>query len=83
MITTAIAHRITAAVAGALISAGILAGGVALTTTHTANLADYGAAITADDSTATAVSEGVPHMSTGRGIGNSGSYFERMNGVAE
>ncbi len=78
MITTT-SHRITATVAAALISAGILAGGAAVTTTQRVNLADYGAAITADDATDTARSEGVPHMSDNhRGDGN---YFERMDGA--
>jgi hypothetical protein len=78
MITTATSHRITATVAAALIAAGLLAGGAAVTTTHTTNLADYGAAITADNATDHARSEGVPHMSDNhRGNGN---YFERMDG---
>ncbi len=78
MITTA-SHRITATVAAALISAGLLAGGAAVTATHTTNLADYGAAITADNATDTARSEGVPHMSDNhRGNGN---YFENMDGA--
>ena len=77
MITTT-SQRITATVAGALISAGILAGGAAITATHTTNLADYGSAITADDAADHARSEGVPHMSDNH-HGN-GSFFERMNG---
>jgi hypothetical protein len=78
MITTATSHRITATVAAALIAAGLLAGGAAVTTTHKTNLADYGAAITADNATDHARSEGVPHMSDNhRGNGN---YFERMDG---
>lgn len=78
MITTA-SHRITAAVAGALVSAGILAGGAAVTATHTTNLADYGAAITADDASDHARAEGVPHMSDNHR--DSSSYFERMDGA--
>ena len=75
-----VSPRNTATVAAALIAAGLLAGGAAVTTPHSTNLADYGAAITADDSTDTARSEGVPHMSDNhRG---SGSYFEHMNGGA-
>ena len=79
MITTATSHRIIAAVAATLISAGLLAGGAAVTTTHTTNLADYGAAITADDATDHARAEGVPHMSDNH-RGN-GTYFERMDGA--
>lgn len=78
MITTA-SHRFTTTVAAALISAGLLAGGAAVTATHTTNLADYGAAITADNSTDTARSEGVPHMSDNH-RGN-GHYFENMDGA--
>jgi anti-sigma factor RsiW len=79
MITTKPSHRIAAAVAAVLVSAGLLAGGAAATTTHTTNLADYGAAITADISSANATSEGVPHMSDNQ-TGN-GHYFERMDGA--
>lgn len=78
--TTIASTRITATVASALIAAGILAGGAAVSQIHTQNLADYGAAITADDSTDTARSEGVPHMSDHQT--GSGNYFERMNGGA-
>jgi hypothetical protein len=73
-----IPHRITAAVAGALVAAGILLGGGAVEQTRTQNLADYGAAITADDATDAARSEGVPHMSDNHK--GSGKYFERMDG---
>ncbi len=78
MITTT-SHRITATVAAGLISAGLMAGGAAATAAQTVNLADYGAAITADNSTDAARSEGVPHMSDNH-RGN-GSYFERMDGA--
>lgn len=78
MITTATSHRIAAAVAAALISAGLLAGGAVVCATHTTNLADYGAAITADDATDHARAEGVPHMSANHH--GDGSYFERMDG---
>ena len=78
MITTATSHRITATVAAGFIAAALLAGGAALTTTRTANLADYGSAITADDATDHARAEGVPHM-TDNHRGN-GTYFERMDG---
>ena len=71
----------TSAVASALIAAGLLAGGAAVTSTHTQNLADYGAAITADNATDTARSAGVPHMSDNHS--GSGTYFEKMNGAAE
>ena len=69
--------RITAAVAGALVSAGLLAGGAALTATDTRNLADYGSSITAEDASNAARDKGVPHMSDHR---HSPGYFERMNG---
>ena len=79
MITTATSQRITANVAAALVSAALLAGGAAVATAHTANLADYGAAITADDAGDHARAEGVPHTSDNhRGDGN---YFERMDGA--
>ena len=77
MITTT-THRITATVAAALVAAGLLAGGAAMTTMHTTTLADYGAAITADNATDHARAEGVPHMSDNH-HGN-GNYFERMDG---
>ena len=54
--------RITAAVAGALVSAWLLAGGAALTATDTQNLADYGSSITAEDASNAAREKGVPHM---------------------
>ena len=77
MITTT-SQRITATVAAGLISAGLLAGGAAVATTHTTDLADYGSAITADDASDHARAEGVPHMSDNhRGDAN---YFERMDG---
>ncbi len=69
--------RITAAVAGALVSAGLLAGGAALTATDTTNLADYGSSITAEDASNAARAKGVPHMGDHR---HSPGYFERMNG---
>jgi hypothetical protein len=75
--STTLSTRITATVAGALIAAGLLAGG-AVSQIHTQNLADYGAAITADDATDHARSEGVPHMSDHES--GSGRYFEQMNG---
>jgi hypothetical protein len=76
--TRTIPHRVTAAVAGALMAAGILLGGGAVAQTRTQNLADYGSAITADDATDYARSEGVPHMSDNHK--GSGKYFERMDG---
>lgn len=79
MITTA-SSRITAGIAAALVAAGILAGGATAAHLDTHNLADYGAAITADNATDTARSAGVPHMSDNHK--GSGSYFERMNGGA-
>lgn len=80
VMTTTASSRITATIASALIAAGLLAGGAALSQTHTQNLADYGAAITADDATNAARSAGVPHMSDNHS--GSGHYFERMNGGA-
>ncbi|MFN8070268.1 MAG: hypothetical protein U0R66_00415 [Mycobacterium sp.] len=79
MTTTTASARFTATIASAMIAAGILAG-AAVSQTHTQNLADYGAAITADNSTGTARSEGVPHMSDHQT--GSGNYFEQMNGGA-
>lgn len=73
--------RIAATVASALIAAGILAAGGAVSQVHTQNVADYGAAITADNSTDSARAAGVPHMSDNQK--GSGSYFERMNGGAD
>lgn len=76
MITTA-SSRVTAAIAGVLVAVGILAGGAA-TVNRTQILADYGAAITAEDASNAARDKGVPHMSDRhRGSGN---FFERMNG---
>lgn len=79
MTTTTASARFTATIAGAMIAAGILAG-AAVSQNHTQNLADYGAAITADNATDTARSEGVPHMSDH--MKGSGTYFEQMNGGA-
>ena len=53
MTTTTASARFTATIASAMIAAGILAG-AAVSQTHNQNLADYGAAITADNSTGTA-----------------------------
>jgi hypothetical protein len=75
--TTSARTRITAAVAGALVSAGLLAGGAALTATDTQNLADYGSSITAEDASNAAREKGVPHMGDHT---HSPGYFERMNG---
>jgi hypothetical protein len=69
--------RITAAFAGALVSAGLLAGVGTLTTTDTQYLADYGSSITAEDASNAARDKGVPHMSD---RSHSPGYFERMNG---
>ena len=76
--TRTTSSRITATLASALIAAGLLAGGAAVSQTHPQNLADYGAAITADDAGDHARAEGVPHMSDNH-RGN-GDYFERMDG---
>ena len=75
--TTTASARITAAVAAALVSAGLLAGGATLSTTHSRNLADYGAAITAEDAANHARARGVPHMDDHR---HAPGYFKRMNG---
>jgi hypothetical protein len=74
--TTSARARITTAVAGALVSAGLLAGGAA-TATDTQNLADYGSSITAEDASNAAREKGVPHMGDHT---HSPGYFERMNG---
>jgi hypothetical protein len=66
------------AAAGAAAARGAGAATAAHLDTH--NLADYGAAITADNATDTARSAGVPHMSDNHK--GSGSYFEQMNGGA-
>lgn len=80
--TTTASRRITAIVAGALLSAGIVAGGMAadVSATHTRNLADYGAGISADNSEAHSAEGGVRHMGDHR---DAPGYFERMNGVSE
>ena len=69
--------RITAAAALAVISTGLLTGGIALATPTTANLADYGAAITADDASNEARARGVPHTEDSR---HSPEYFKEMDG---
>ena len=81
MKTTA-SYRITATLAGAMISAGILASGLPFQPVepHTSYLADYGSAISADDSEARSQAGGVRHMGDHR---SSPGYFERMNGVGE
>lgn len=73
-------RRLTAALAGALISAGVLAGGAAFDASQhqTSYLADYGSSITAQNSEEQAEAEGVPHMGD---HSHSPHYFERMNGV--
>lgn len=81
MTHSAASSRITATIAAALIATGILAGGAAVNLTPPKNLADYGAAITADDASNAARSKGVPHMSDNHK--GSGSYFEHMNGSGE
>jgi hypothetical protein len=78
--TTTASSRITAGIAAALVAAGIRAGAATAAHLDTHNLADYGAAITADNATDTARSAGVPHMSDNHK--GSGSYFEQMNGGA-
>lgn len=80
--TTITANRIIATLAGALISAGILASGAPFEPVepHTRYLADYGSAISAENSEAQSESGGVRHM------GNHSAapgYFERMNGAGE
>lgn len=71
-----------AALAGALISAGVLASGApfAPAEPHTSYLADYGSAISADNSEARSAEGGVRHMGDHT---HSPGYFERMNGVGE
>lgn len=75
--TDTASSRFTAAIAGALLAVGILTGGAA-TQNRTQILADYGAAVTAEDASDAARAKGVPHMSD-RHRG-SGEFFERMNG---
>lgn len=82
---TITSRRIKASLAGAMLSAGILAGGAALELPgmeepSTAYLADYGSAISADDAEARSAAGGVRHMGDHR---DAPRYFERMNGVAE
>lgn len=79
---TITSRRIKASLAGAMISAGILAGGAAveLAQPSTLYLADYGAAISADDSEARSAAGGVRHTGDHR---DAPRYFERMNGVNE
>lgn len=69
--------RITAALAGTLLSAGILVGGLAsgMPQAHTAYLADYGSSITAQNSERQAEAKGVPHMGDHR---HSPGYFREM-----
>ena len=69
----------TAALAGALISIGILASGAPFERDAT-YLADYGSAISADNSEARSAEGGVRHMGDHT---HSPGYFERMNGVGE
>lgn len=79
---TITSRRITTALAGALISAGVLAGGatVEMLQTRTAYLADYGSSISAENSEARSEAGGVRHMGDRR---TSPGYFERMNGAGE
>ena len=78
--TTSARTRISTAVAAALVSAGLLAGGSALAGTHSQSLADYGADISADNSEAHSAEGGVRHMDDHR---HAPGYFERMDGVDE
>jgi hypothetical protein len=76
--TTTTSRWISASLATAGITIGILAGGASHTAEHSHNLADYGAAITADDATDHARARGVPHMDNHE---HAPGYFERMDGV--
>jgi hypothetical protein len=80
--TTITSRRITTALAGALISAGVLAGGatVEMLQTRTDYLADYGSSISAENSEARSEAGGVRHMGD---HSSSPGYFERMNGAGE
>lgn len=79
---TASTPRIAAALAGAMISIGILVGGAATELAHTSTtyLADYGSAISADNSEAHSAEGGVRHMGD---HSHAPGYFERMNGAGE
>ncbi len=76
--TTTTSRWISATLAAAGITIGILAGAGSPNTAQTHNMADYGSAITADDATAHAESRGVPHMDDHE---HAPGYFERMDGV--
>ncbi|MFN8072273.1 MAG: hypothetical protein U0R66_10795 [Mycobacterium sp.] len=76
--TTTTSRWISATLAAAGIGIGILAGTGAPSTPQTHNMADYGAAITADDATDHARDRGVPHMDDHE---HAPGYFERMDGV--
>lgn len=76
--TTTTSRWISAGLAAFGIGIGILAGTGSQNTAPAHNLADYGAAITADDATAHAESRGVPHMDDHE---HAPGYFERMDGV--
>jgi hypothetical protein len=73
-------HRLFPGCAAPRAAAATGAGAATAAHLDTHNLADYGAAITADNATDTARSAGVPHMSDNHK--GSGSYFEQMNGGA-
>ena len=75
--TTTTSRWISVALAGTGLVIGILAGGGSPHAGHTHNLADYGAAVTAEDASDAARSRGVPHMDDHR---HSAGYFEEMNG---
>lgn len=80
--TTTASRRIVAALAGVLISAGILASGTpfAPVEPHATYLADYGSAISAENSEAHSAEGGVRHMGD---HSHAPGYFERMNGAGE
>ena len=69
--------RSIAGAALAVIATGLLTGGIALAVPNTRNLADYGAAITADDASNAARDRGVGHMEDSR---HSPEYFKQMDG---
>lgn len=73
--------KTTGILAATMVAAGVLIGGAAeFSSTRTQYLADYGSAITAENSEQQAESQGVRHMDDHE---KSPRYFEQMNGAGE